>query len=487
MKDRVRKKQNVLKLVFCVVLALFMCLQNVKSVFAAGTWMSDANGWWYSNSDGSYPAGQWMEIDGYWYYFLANGYMDSNGYRDGCWLNSDGSWNTAYSGGYWASNSTGWWYTDASGWYPVSTWLRINGSYYYFKADGYMAVNEWVDGCYLGSDGAWVEGKKKSSGKVPDANAASEKFVLDNNAAEGWQIAYNNKRIEVLKNGELTWDGSVKQDPYGYFVYDIDNSGIPELYIKYGTCEADYSLCVYDYVDGAAKMIRSTGSGHVSYYSIPGNGMITYWGHMGAYSIAKVTYDGTNWNTEGIASESNVEVYKEPSDFEPEAKNLTLINMNNPLGIFAFDVEPLSTASTKGNDFAKSQINNAINNNGEVYVAYTSSYGDKENLGKIKFNSMLLKGGLSKYNKYSVASTSWGDLNGDGQDECLVILKYKTSYDCVVLSYQGDTVYAYFTNYINSDAKIVNQAIQYTQSYDKSTAYRDIRFYKDLAYVEYPY
>ena len=79
--------------------------------------------------------------------------MDYSEYRDGCWLNADGTWNKAYSGGYWASDSTGWWYTDASGWYPVNTWLWIDGSCYYFKASGYMAVNETIDGYYVDASG----------------------------------------------------------------------------------------------------------------------------------------------------------------------------------------------------------------------------------------------------------------------------------------------------------------------------------------------
>ena len=106
----------------------------------------------------------WTEIDGYWYYFLSSGYMDYSEYRDGYWLNADGTWNTAYSGGYWASDSTGWWYTDASGWYPVNTWLWIDGNCYYFKADGYMAKDEYIDGCYVDSTGAYVKGSTAPSG-----------------------------------------------------------------------------------------------------------------------------------------------------------------------------------------------------------------------------------------------------------------------------------------------------------------------------------
>ena len=144
--------KRIIALVLTVCLLITVSITNSNSYAAGGSWKSNSNGWWYEYSDGSYASG-WTEIDGYWYYFLSSGYMDYSEYRDGCWLNVDGTWNTAYSGGYWASDSTGWWYTDASGWYPVSTWLWIDGSCYYFKADGYMAVNEWIDGYYVNSSG----------------------------------------------------------------------------------------------------------------------------------------------------------------------------------------------------------------------------------------------------------------------------------------------------------------------------------------------
>ncbi len=135
-------------------------LPEVNAI-ASGKWMSDATGWWY-DLDGTYAHG-WREIDGYWYYFLDSGYMDYSEYRDGCWLNADGTWNTAYSGGYWASDSKGWWYTDASGWYPVSTWLWIDGNCYYFKANGYMAVNETIDGYYVDASGKMTSNSDTSS------------------------------------------------------------------------------------------------------------------------------------------------------------------------------------------------------------------------------------------------------------------------------------------------------------------------------------
>ena len=118
------------------------------------SWKSNDKGWWIEDSEGWYPQSQWVKIDGKWYYFCADGYMDYSEYRDGCWLGSDGAWVEEYYGGTWKQNSTGWWYEDASGWYPQSQWVWIDGSCYYFGSDGYMATNQYVDGYWVGADGA---------------------------------------------------------------------------------------------------------------------------------------------------------------------------------------------------------------------------------------------------------------------------------------------------------------------------------------------
>ena len=92
---------------------------KASSTYRSGHWTSDSKGWWYQ--DGSYfPVSSWVKIDGYWYYFCADGYMDYSEYREGCWLNADGSWNESYSGGHWNEWSPG------SGWW----WYTDNTGYY---------------------------------------------------------------------------------------------------------------------------------------------------------------------------------------------------------------------------------------------------------------------------------------------------------------------------------------------------------------------
>ena len=101
----------------------------------------------------------WVQIDECWYFFNEKGYKEVSCYRDGYWLDWNGAWSTmtyAYKGS-WHNDAYGWWYEDESGWGPSDEWMMINGKWYYFYTSGYMAHDISIDGCYLGSDGAWVE------------------------------------------------------------------------------------------------------------------------------------------------------------------------------------------------------------------------------------------------------------------------------------------------------------------------------------------
>lgn len=117
-------------------------------------WKCNSTGWWVEDTSGWYPVSQWQKIDGKWYYFLDSGYMDYSEYRDGYWLGSDGALVDGYFG-EWKSDSKGWWFEDKSGWYPQSQWVWINGKCYYFESDGYLATNKYIDGYWVGSDGAY--------------------------------------------------------------------------------------------------------------------------------------------------------------------------------------------------------------------------------------------------------------------------------------------------------------------------------------------
>ena len=115
-------------------------------------WKSNGSGWWIEDSAGWYPVSTWQKIDGNWYYFNAAGYMASNEYVDGYWLNGDGTCSNDY---YltWKCNLSGWWVEDVSGWWPSNKWLKVDNCWYYFDSSGYMVTNQYIDGYWIGSDG----------------------------------------------------------------------------------------------------------------------------------------------------------------------------------------------------------------------------------------------------------------------------------------------------------------------------------------------
>ena len=125
-----------------------------KTDYAAkGSWKQNETGWWFEDSSGWYPVSSWQKIDGLWYYFRAEGYMAASEWIDDYWLDSDGACRYVPRGG-WRRNKAGWWYEDTSGWQPVSQWLSINERWYYFGDNGNLVTSSYVDGYWVNADGA---------------------------------------------------------------------------------------------------------------------------------------------------------------------------------------------------------------------------------------------------------------------------------------------------------------------------------------------
>lgn len=87
-------KKNIMVGILSTVMVMSMSITAF-----AGQWQSDANGWWYQNDDGSYPASTWQWIDGNndgtaeSYYFNPQGYCLMNTTTpDGYTVNPAGAW-----------------------------------------------------------------------------------------------------------------------------------------------------------------------------------------------------------------------------------------------------------------------------------------------------------------------------------------------------------------------------------------------------------
>ncbi|MCR5632144.1 MAG: hypothetical protein K6F60_01495 [Eubacterium sp.] len=80
-----------------------------------------------------------------------------NEWVNGQWYDADGKTSYKYKGG-WKVNATGWWYEDENGWFPTNMWQKIDGDWYFFHEDGYMAENEYAGKWELYSEGYWWVG-----------------------------------------------------------------------------------------------------------------------------------------------------------------------------------------------------------------------------------------------------------------------------------------------------------------------------------------
>ena len=97
-----------------------------------GSWQRDSVGWWYKNSNGSYPKNDWQRIDGKWYYFDGRGYITHS---------------------KWERIKDYWYYFNTSGHMTENAWKMIGDKWYYFDNKGHMLLNQWVGDYYVGKDG----------------------------------------------------------------------------------------------------------------------------------------------------------------------------------------------------------------------------------------------------------------------------------------------------------------------------------------------
>jgi len=115
-------------------------------------WRTTKKGMRYVDSKGNYLKKQWAKIDGTKYYFKADGYRAEDEFVSGRKFNKDGTQTYPYKY-HWRTTKKGKRYVDSKGNMLKKQWATINGKRYYFKANGYMASGEWIKGKWFGKDG----------------------------------------------------------------------------------------------------------------------------------------------------------------------------------------------------------------------------------------------------------------------------------------------------------------------------------------------
>ncbi len=141
----------------------------------------------------------WIKENGSWYYYSADGTAVTG------WQKISSKWYYFNASGVmqtgWVKLSGKWYYFNSSG-AMLTGWQKISGKQYFFKSSGAMAANEWVKGYYwLNKDGTWTY-KYKASWK----KSGSKWWFGD---TSGW----------YAKNTTITIDGKKYTfDKKGYMV-----------------------------------------------------------------------------------------------------------------------------------------------------------------------------------------------------------------------------------------------------------------------------
>lgn len=111
--------------------------------------------------------------------------------------------------------------------------------------------------------------------------------------------------IDVLR-GYINKYGVDEYVYWGYFLYDITQDGVPELWVKAGTCEADNMTYIYTLNDGVASKVDEIGTFHSSIHR-GDKYILVCMAYMGGAQWNKITYDGSKIKEKVIFEEDGVD------------------------------------------------------------------------------------------------------------------------------------------------------------------------------------
>jgi autotransporter-associated beta strand protein len=120
-------------------------------------WQQKKGVWYNLSKDGTVNTGWLKDTDGKWYYLDKTGEMKTGWVQSG-----DGNWYYLDKTGSmqigWVKNTDeNWYYLSQSGAMKTGWFKDTNGKWYYLNQSGTMEHDKYIDGYYVGSNGAWVE------------------------------------------------------------------------------------------------------------------------------------------------------------------------------------------------------------------------------------------------------------------------------------------------------------------------------------------
>lgn len=289
-----------------------------------------------------------------------------------------------------------------------------------------------------------------------------------------------------------------------YYLYDVDEDGVPELFVQYGDCEAAYTTQCYAYREGQIVCIGEFDMGHSGLYTHPGkSAVLRSEGHMGYKEVYEYPMEGGVLTEERVLfSEEDVQEYTPTEEIVPGARFIRRLYARRgeddqsywtgraPYSAGKAMLLPICDwgvgrpATGNSTERARAAILAAMRGEGEVVgVSGDHFNGD---VGPMPWEEYIqtVTAVPNAQVTAKIAAHFWQDMNGDGQQECVLRLESEmrrgdetwSGEDMVLLSEQDGTVYAYCFDFYDRDDFRADGTIQ---NYDGRLA---LSFWKDQCY-----
>lgn len=258
-----------------------------------------------------------------------------------------------------------------------------------------------------------------------------------------------------------------------YSLYDVDRDGVPELFVKYGNCEAAFTYQCYTWRDGRVVCIGEFAGGHSSLYAHPDkSAVLRNYGQMGCAAMYEYPMEGGVLTEEReIFSEEDVREYTPMEEIVPGARYMeyyytpggsrdnSFFTGRTPYALGSALVLPICdyydgpAATGHSTETARRAILAALNGEREVYGASGDHFNGDVGPGTWEEYIQMAEGRPNTQVTARVAAHTWVDMNSDSQEECLLKMETEgvregevawTGETILVLSEQGGTVYAYY-------------------------------------------
>ncbi len=366
----------------------------------------------------------------------------------------------------------------------------IKGGAKTVKENAKEGAEELKDAVDAGKEAAKEAGQKpeKDTDAEKDADAPDENTEEDtSDETPMWKTLYF-RLLDRLRE-DLPDDGVANEyTPDGYYLYDIDKDGIPEMIVKRGTCEADYNADIFVNDGYSAKPIEyGVGVGHTSFYTDPGeNGIIILWGHMGSMDISKQALkDDTLTDTEALYSQTlngEDEEYTPVKDVVPGSAYINQCSIDYNIYVSQYEtiMDGMDGKLKDTTDRAhpdkdlKDAVDNIMNGSGKIVCNRVPDYDYGDPIGTVSFDELLAKADPYSEVSYEVESQEYGDLNGDGKQECVFFLKKPSEEEdrrvICILNLQDETMYGYVMSAMFQD-KLADDGTFEQTNYDGSNSY----------------